>query len=67
VDYNALARGIEASDELFAIAESQSFNSYMEKKAFAYRTGTPKEVAKCFPLKMIGENLQKRTEKRNYR
>jgi len=44
VDYNVLARGIEASDEYSAIGESQSPNSYMEKKAFAYMAGTPEEV-----------------------
>ena len=31
IDYNALAREIEASDEHSTIAESQSSNSYMEK------------------------------------
>ena len=40
VDYNALARGIEVSDEHSAIAKSQSSNSYMEKKAFAYMAET---------------------------
>jgi len=45
VDYNALARGSEASDDYSAIAESQSFNSYMEE-AFTYMASTPEEVAK---------------------
>ena len=48
VDYNALARGIEASDEHSAIAESQSSNSYMENEAFAYMTSTPEEVTGRF-------------------
>ena len=46
MDYNALARGIEASDEHSAITESQSSNSYMEKKASTYMTDTPGEVAR---------------------
>ena len=43
-----LGQGIEASDEHSAIAESQSSNSYMEKKVFAYITKTSEEVAKRF-------------------
>jgi len=34
VDYNLLARGIDIYNEHSAIAESQSSNSYVEKKAF---------------------------------
>jgi len=48
VDYNALAKGIEANGEHSAIAESQSSNSYMEKEAFTYMAGTSEEVAKKF-------------------
>ena len=48
MDYNVLARGIEESDEYSAIAEFQSSNSYMEKKAFAYMVETEEEVAKRF-------------------
>ena len=42
VDYNALAKGIEASDEHFTITESQSSNSYMEKEASDNIVGTLK-------------------------
>jgi len=48
MNYNALVRGIEASDEHSAIAESQSSNSYIEKEAFAYMAETPEEVVKRF-------------------
>jgi len=48
VDYNALTKGIEASDKHSAIAESQSPNSYIEKKAFTYMAETSKMVAKRF-------------------
>ena len=48
VDYNALARRIEASDKHSSIAESQSSNSYMKKEAFAYIARTSEEVAKRF-------------------
>ena len=40
VDYNALARGVEASDEQSANTESQSSNSYMENEAFSYMADT---------------------------
>jgi len=43
-----LARRIETSDEHFATIESQSSNSYMEKKAFAFMAETLEEVAKRF-------------------
>ena len=48
VDYNILARGIEASDEHSAIAESQSSNSYMEKDILTYMAETPEEMAKRY-------------------
>ena len=40
MDYNALAKKIEASDEHSAIAESQSSNFYMEKEVSAYMADT---------------------------
>jgi len=43
-----LARGIKASDEHSAIAESQSSNSYIEKETFVFMAETPEEVAKRF-------------------
>ena len=48
IDYNLLARGIEADDAHSTIVESHSSNSYEEMRAFAYMTGTPEEVAKRF-------------------
>ena len=48
LDCNALAIGIEASDEHSVITESQSSNSYIEKEAFAYMAETPEEVFKRF-------------------
>ena len=43
-----LARRIETSDEHFAIVESQSSNSYIEKKTFAFMAETPEEVVRRF-------------------
>ena len=48
VDYSALARGIEISESHSTIAESQTSNFSVEKEAFAYMTGTPEEMARCF-------------------
>jgi len=48
VDCNALAMGIEASDEHSAIAKSQLSKSYMVKEAFVFMVKTPEEVAKMF-------------------
>ena len=45
VDYNLLARGIEVNNKHSAIIESQSSNSYVWMKAFAYMASTPEEVA----------------------
>ena len=44
IDYNLLTKEIEANDEHSAIAESHSFNSYVETKAFAYMASTIEEV-----------------------
>ena len=46
VDYNALAKGIEVSNEHSTIAESQLSNSYIKKEEFTYMAGTPEDVAK---------------------
>ena len=46
MDYNALTWGIEVSEAHSAIAKSQASNFFIEKEAFAYMAGTPKEVAK---------------------
>jgi len=48
IDYNLLAREIKANDKHFAIMESHSSNSYMEKEAFAYMGGASEEVAMKF-------------------
>ena len=48
VDYSALAWGIEVSESHSAIAESQVSNSSVKKEAFAYMTGTPKNMARHF-------------------
>jgi len=48
VDYSALAQGIEVSEAHSAIAESQASNSSIEKEAFAYMAGTPKEMVRRF-------------------
>jgi len=52
VDYNTLARGIEASDEHSTIAESQSSNSYIEKEDFAFMVRIPKDMGKRFKSKL---------------
>jgi len=36
IDYNSLARGIEADDKHSTIVESHSSDSYRETEAFAY-------------------------------
>jgi len=48
VDYSALIWGIEVSKTHSVIAESQAANFSIEKEAFAYMTGTPEEMARCF-------------------
>jgi len=48
VDYSALALGIEVSEAHSAITESHASNSSVEKEAFAYMAGTPREVANHF-------------------
>jgi len=48
VDYSALALGIEVSEVHSAIADSQTSNYFVEKEAFTYMVGTPKEVANHF-------------------
>jgi len=48
VDYNTLARGVKVNDEHSAIAEYKSSNCYMEREAFAYTAGTPKELSQRF-------------------
>ena len=58
VDYNALAQGIEASDEHWVIAKSQSFNSWIEKKTSAYMVDTPEEIAKRFEEKARVQQAQ---------
>ena len=44
IDYNLLARGIEAEDEHSAIAKSLSSNSHMETEAFTYVTDILEEI-----------------------
>jgi len=46
VDYNALAMGIEVNDEHYAITESQSSNSYIEKETFVHIVSTLEELAR---------------------
>jgi len=46
VIHNALAWEIEVNDEHSAIAESQSFNSYIENEAFVHMVNTPEEFAR---------------------
>jgi len=49
IDYNLLAKGIEAAnDEHSAIAESHSSTLTWRWKAFAYKANTPEEMAKRF-------------------
>jgi len=48
VNSNLLAKGIEKNDEHSAIAESRSFNSYVEKEAFTYMINTPEEMTRRF-------------------
>jgi len=48
VDYSALARGMKVSEAHSAIVKSQALNSFVEKEAFAYMTGTLEEVARRF-------------------
>ena len=45
IDYNLLAKGIEANDEHSAVAESHSSNSYVKTEAFAYMTNTLEKMA----------------------
>ena len=48
IDYNLLAREIEADDEYSSIVESHSSKSYEETQAFAYIAGILEEVARKF-------------------
>jgi len=48
IDYNLLARGINANDEHSTVTESHSSNSYIEIEAFAYMANTPEEIARRF-------------------
>ena len=48
MNYNVLARGIEASDEHSAIAESQLSNFLYGKEASAFMAETSEEVAKRY-------------------
>jgi len=48
INYNSLARGIEAEDGYSAIVGSHSSNSYRKIKAFAYMDDIPEEIAKKF-------------------
>jgi len=47
-DYSALAWGIEVSESHSSIVESQASNSSVDKEAFVYMAGTPKEMARRF-------------------
>ena len=52
IDYNLLAREIEANDKHSVIVESHSSNSYEETHAFTYMTGTLEEVARRVESKL---------------
>jgi len=46
VNYSALTRGIEVSESHFAIAESLTSNSSIEREVFVYMASTPEETAR---------------------
>ena len=48
IDYNLLAKGIDANDEHSSITEFHSSNSYMEMKDFTYKANTLEEMARRF-------------------
>jgi len=48
INYIALAQGIELSEAHFAIAESQTSNSFGEREAFVYIASTPEEMIMHF-------------------
>jgi len=48
IEYNLLARGIEADDEHSAISKSHSSNSYVETEVFAYMANIIEEIVRKF-------------------